>query len=83
MTGTVDEMTCQDLVELVTDYLEGALPPIERERFEMHLDMCDGCTAYVDQMRQTLRLLGRLTVDDIPAEEQENLLELFRGWRRG
>ena len=83
MTGTLAEMTCQELVELVTDYFEGTLPAPERERFEFHLSMCDGCTAYLEQMRRTIQVLGRLTVDDIPPEEQENLLELFRDWRGG
>jgi anti-sigma factor RsiW len=81
MTGTIEEMTCKELVELVTDYLEGTLPPLERQRFEQHLDMCDGCAAYLEQMRSTIRLVGRLSVEDIPREEQENLIELFRNWR--
>lgn len=82
MTGMVDEMTCQQLVELVTDYLEGTLPPLERQRFEVHLDMCDGCMRYLEQMRRTIDLLGRLTVADIPADEQANLVALFHDWRR-
>jgi anti-sigma factor RsiW len=75
-------MSCNELVELVTDYLEGTLLPLERRRFELHLDECDGCTAYLEQMRRTIDLLGRLTLDDIPADEQAKLLELFRDWRR-
>lgn len=75
-------MTCQELVEVVTEYLEGSLPPVERQRFERHLETCDGCTSYLKQMRHTVRVLGRLSVDDIPANEQERLLELFRDWRR-
>jgi anti-sigma factor RsiW len=82
MTGTLEDMTCQELVELVTEYLEGTLPPLEFERFESHLDTCEGCAAYLDQMRFTIQMLGRLAVDDIPVEEQANLLELFRNWRR-
>jgi anti-sigma factor RsiW len=75
-------MTCQELVELVTEYLEGTLPPLELQRFEHHLATCDGCATYLDQMRRTIQLLGRLAVDDIPADEQSDLLELFRNWRR-
>ena len=81
MIQALEDMTCQALVELVTEYLEGTLPPLELQRFELHLDACDGCAAYVDQMRITIQLLGRLAVDDIPAEEQAKLLELFRNWR--
>ena len=77
-----DDMTCQELVEVVTDYLEGSLPPVERQRFERHLDNCDGCINYLSQMRHTIRILGRLTISDIPADEQERLLELFQDWRR-
>jgi anti-sigma factor RsiW len=76
-------MTCLELVELVTDYLEGTLPPLERARFEAHLAECNGCEAYLTQIRRTIHLLGRLNVYDIPAEEQKNLLRLFRDWHRG
>ena len=81
MTGTLEDITCQELVELVTEYLEGTLPPVELQRFELHLDTCDGCAAYVDQMRLTVQMIGQLAVDDIPAEDQDKLLELFRNWR--
>ena len=81
MIEALEDMTCQALVELVTEYLEGTLPPLEHQRFELHLDSCDGCAAYVDQMRLTIQLLGRFAVDDIPAEEQARLIELFRNWR--
>lgn len=75
-------MTCQELVELVTEYLEGSLPPLEFQRFEQHLASCAGCAAYVDQMRRTIQLLGQIVVDDIPADEQSDLIELFRNWRQ-
>ena len=81
MTGTLEDMTCQELVELVTEYLEGTLPPFEFRCFERHLATCAGCATYVDQMRRTIQLLGRLAVDDIPADEQSTLLDLFRNWR--
>ena len=81
MIEALEDMTCQALVELVTEYLEGTLPPLEHQRFESHLDGCDGCVGYVDQMRLTIQLLGRFAVEDIPAEEQARLIELFRNWR--
>ena len=82
MSERYDDMTCQELVEVVTEYLDGSLPPSERHRFERHLAGCDGCVNYLNQMRHTIRVLGRLGADDIPADEQERLLTLFRDWRR-
>jgi anti-sigma factor RsiW len=58
-------MTCQELVELVTDYFEGALPPDERERLEAHLESCRDCVAYVGQMRTTIAIIGRLKEDEL------------------
>jgi anti-sigma factor RsiW len=75
------ELTCREIVELVTAYLEGALHPADRERFEEHLVFCDGCDNYLEQMRQTVRLSGRIEAD-IPSELEERLLEAFRGWQR-
>ena len=60
-----DGLTCQELVELVTDYLDGALLGADVERFESHLAICPGCSTYVDQFRETIRLTGRLRVDDL------------------
>ncbi len=77
------ELACQEFVELVTEYLEGTLPPAERARFEQHLTACDGCTTYLEQMRQTIRLMGTLTEELIPAEGKEKLLLAFRDWGRG
>lgn len=74
-------LTCQQLVELMTDYFEGALPADEREQFERHLARCRGCGVYLDQMRATLRLLGALNADDIPEATQRELLAAFRGMR--
>lgn len=76
-----DEMTCQELVELVTDYLEGALPPAQLVRFERHLDDCDDCPMYIDQLRTTIRLTGRLTEADVPLDGRAALLAHFRAWR--
>jgi anti-sigma factor RsiW len=76
-------ITCQELVELVTDYLEGALPARDRRRFEGHIAGCPHCTAYVEQMQITIRTLGRIEPESISAEAREDLLEAFRDWKRG
>jgi anti-sigma factor RsiW len=74
-------MTCKELVELVTAYLEGALRGRRRRRFEGHLAACDGCTAYLAQMRETIRLTGRLTEDRLTEEQRSALVGAFRDWR--
>ena len=74
---------CQELVELVTDYIEGALPPRDRARFERHLAGCPHCTIYVDQLRITIRALGRLEPESISPEAREALLTAFRDWKGG
>ena len=71
---------CQEMVELVTDYLEGALSWRERRRFERHIAGCDGCSAYLEQMRRTLRVLGRLDEETISPEARDALLHAFRDW---
>ncbi len=78
---SVDELTCRELVEIVTEYLEGALAPEDYARFERHLGMCEGCSIYVDQMRETIRLTGMLSEDEIPEDAREALLNAFRGWK--
>ena len=75
------ELTCKGLVELVTDYLEDALPHADRVRFDEHLATCPYCMIYVDQMRQTIRGLGQLPDGSISSEALETLLEHFRRWR--
>ena len=77
-----EELTCRELVELVTDYLEGALPPVEAARFEAHLDDCDGCPMYVDQFRTTIYLVGRLEEADVSPNARVTLLREFRAWHR-
>ena len=74
-------LNCNELVELVTDYLEGALPDAERARFEAHLGACDGCVAYVEQIRVTIALTGRLREQDVPPAALAPLLDAFRTWR--
>jgi anti-sigma factor RsiW len=76
------EMTCQELVEIITDYLEGKLPAVERARFDVHLASCDGCRTYLDQMRQTIRLVGSLSDEDLSNTARTKLLDVFRGWKR-
>lgn len=73
-------MSCRELVGLVTDYLEDALPESDRLRFERHLADCDGCTAYMDQIRNTIRATGELTESSIDRTAAEALLVAFRGW---
>ena len=77
-----DGLTCQELVELVTDYLEGALSGAEVERFESHLAICPGCSTYVDQFREAIRLTGRLRVDDLEPGARDTLLAQFRNWKQ-
>jgi anti-sigma factor RsiW len=76
------DLDCQDLVELVTDYLEGMLDEPTRRRFEEHLRSCDGCATYVEQMRETVRAVGRLPADGVSPVMRDRLLAAFRDWRR-
>jgi anti-sigma factor RsiW len=80
-TPDVQQLTCKELVELVTDYWEGALSPADRARFDEHLATCPYCRIYVEQMRQTIRALGHLPEETIPPEALEALLAHFREWR--
>ena len=75
------ELTCAQLVELVTDNLDRRLTIRDTERFEEHVAFCDGCSTYFDQMRATIAATGRLREGDLPSELQERLVEAFRGWR--
>jgi anti-sigma factor RsiW len=77
-----DELTCKDLVEVVNDYLEGALSDAERARFEAHLAECEGCRRYLDQMRTTIRVVGTLTEEDLDPGAKDQLLQLFREWKQ-
>ena len=80
--NTYEELSCQELVELVTDYLEGALPAELHDRFERHIAHCSGCQAYLEQMRVTIRVTGSLTPEALSPEAERALLDAFRGWRR-
>ena len=80
MTIRAEQLSCQELVELVTSYFDGALPEPERARFEEHLTRCDGCTEYVAQMQATIRVTGRLRPSDLSPEMERKLLAVFRDW---
>jgi anti-sigma factor RsiW len=75
------ELVCQEMVELITDYLEGALSRAQRRRFEAHLAGCEHCTEYLHQMRATIRLTGSLSVEDLTPAMHEEFSELYRRWR--
>jgi len=77
----VPVLTCAEFVELVTNYLEDALPPTERKRFESHLSGCTGCTNYLDQIRQTIRLSGYLSEQNLAPDARDEFLALFRDWK--
>ena len=74
-------MKCRDVVELMTDYLEGALSPKDRARFEDHIAGCDGCRAYLEQLRETRHVAGHLAGEPVPESLQAELLNAFRDWR--
>jgi anti-sigma factor RsiW len=73
-------LSCRELVELLTDYLEDALPELERARVDEHLATCTDCAAYLAQMRATINELGRLREDDVPQPVLDELLQAFRDW---
>ena len=76
-----DVLTCRELVRLVTDYLEGVLSENDRHRFDAHLASCDGCTTYVAQVRDTIRIAGTLTEESLAPEARDELLTAFRTWK--
>jgi anti-sigma factor RsiW len=75
-------ITCQELVELITGYLEGTLAAADRARFEEHIAACDGCTNYLEQMRTSIRLTGMLTPESLSTDAERELLGAFASWRR-
>ena len=74
-------MNCIQLVDLVTDYLEGSMPVEQRARFDEHIASCDGCTTYMEQFRITIRLTGMLSEEEISPDVRDTLLGVFRDWR--
>jgi anti-sigma factor RsiW len=75
------KLTCKQLVELVTDYLENQLPAETRERFEAHIASCSGCWAYLEQMQTTIQLMGSLSEEKIAEDAKRELLEVFGDWK--
>ena len=82
MAEHAPHITCQEVVELVSDWLEAALPADQATLFEQHLNFCDGCVWYVDQIRTTVATVGRITEEDVPPDTREKLLTAFRDWKR-
>ena len=80
--NTYEELSCQELVELVTEYLEDAMPQELRDRFDLHISHCSGCQTFLDQMRATIRATGRLSPESLSPEAERTLLDAFRGWRQ-
>ncbi|SRR6266567_6450793 len=79
--STPNGLACQEVVELVTDYLEGALLPEKRAQLEEHVAGCDGCTNYIEQVRLTIGMLRGLAQEPVFPETQEELLQVFRQWK--
>ena len=75
------DIVCQRAVELVTDYLEGRLSRRQRRRFEAHLAVCPHCTEYLAQLRETIRLTGQVTEQDLTPRMRDDLVELYRRWQ--
>jgi predicted anti-sigma-YlaC factor YlaD len=76
------DLSCDEVVRLVSDYLEGVLTRAEAARFEAHIVMCDGCAAYLDQMRDTIRLVGELPERSVPDATWNRLRSVFRDWKQ-
>ena len=81
MTESTEHLSCQEVVELVTDYLDGALPSEEAALFEQHINFCDGCIWYVEQLRSTVQVLGEIREEDVSAQAKDRLMGAFREWR--
>ena len=82
MAESAEHISCQEVVELVTDYLEGALPGDRTALFEQHLNFCEGCVWYVDELRTTVSRLGEIREEHVPPDTRERLLNAFRDWNR-
>ena len=80
--GGVRNVKCQEFVELVTEYLEGAMSASERVRFAAHIDHCDGCREYLVQFRETIAVVGHLPPESIDPAAEAKLLAAFRTWKR-
>jgi anti-sigma factor RsiW len=80
---TPPPIACQELVELVTAYLEGTLAPREQARLEAHLSACEACTMYVEQMREMLEIMGRIEPEQVSTAAYEELSAVFAAWKTG
>lgn len=80
MSEPLPEMPCREFVEVVTDYLEGALPARDRARFDEHLGVCEACGRYLEQLRATMAAVGRVDLDVLSPAARAELLDAFRGW---
>jgi anti-sigma factor RsiW len=80
--SALNELTCLELVDLVTEYFEGTLSEPDRMRFDAHLAACRHCQLYLRQIRQTMNALGELPAAAIPLDARETLLRAFRDWKR-
>lgn len=76
------DLACREAVALVTAYLDDALPSRDRRRFEHHLAGCPHCATYLDQIRTTIALTGRVEPDDLHPDAQDELVSLYRAWRQ-
>lgn len=74
-------MTCKELVELVTDYVEGKLQAVDLARFEEHIATCEGCTTYLNQMRRTIQVMSHVQEESLTSQQWQALLEIFRDWK--
>jgi anti-sigma factor RsiW len=79
-TIDTEAFSCQELVELVTDYLEGALEAADRRRFDDHIAGCEGCTRYLAQLSETIRLTGTITTADLSPDAERALVAAFSDW---
>jgi predicted anti-sigma-YlaC factor YlaD len=82
MAESSEHVSCQEVVELVSDYLEQSLTAEEAALFEQHINFCEGCIWYVDQLRTTVETLGRVREEDLPEPTRERLMTAFRDWKR-
>ncbi|MEO8477835.1 MAG: zf-HC2 domain-containing protein [Actinomycetota bacterium] len=78
---TTDDITCREVVELLTDYLDGAIPAPDRSRLDAHLARCDGCAAALEQLREAIRVTGTLTEEQVAQDALEPIRGVFRAWR--
>lgn len=81
MAESHDHLSCQEVVELVTGYLDGVLPAEEAALFEQHLNFCEGCVWYLEQIKATVETLGEVREEDMPPEAKDRLMSAFRDWR--